>query len=71
MSRLSENMKLIRLRAELSQSQLAKELCVSRNQINNYENAISLPSVEWLSKFCIYFNVSMDEIVGLHQKTDL
>lgn len=64
MSRLSENMKLIRLRAGMSQSQLADKLCVSRNQINNYENAISLPSVEWLCRFCDYFQISMDEVVG-------
>ena len=68
MSRLSENMKLIRLYAGISQSQLARELCVSRNQINNYENAISEPSIGVLHKFCAYFKVSMDGVVGMELK---
>lgn len=65
MSRLSQNIRLIRVRAGISQSQLAEVLCLSRNQINNYENAISQPSIEVLYKFCQFFKVSMDVVVGM------
>lgn len=65
MSRLSQNIRLIRVRAGISQNQLAEVLRLSRNQINNYENDISQPSIEVLYKFCQFFKVSMDVVVGM------
>lgn len=65
MSRLSQNIRLIRVRAGISQNQLAEVLCLSRNQINNYENDISQPSIEVLYKFCQFFKISMDVVVGM------
>ncbi len=64
MSTLSDNLKMIRIRSGISQNELASVMCVSRNQINNYENDISQPSIEMLFKLCQYFNVTMDAIVS-------
>lgn len=69
MSRLSENLKLLRLLSGLSQTDLARRLKLSRNQINNYENDLSQPSIEVLYSISRLYGMSMDEIVGTELKT--
>ncbi len=58
--------KIIQLRKDnnLSQSQLANKIGVSRTIVGNYERGTNSPSVEILLKIANTFNVSVDFIIG-------
>ena len=61
--------KIIQLRKELnlSQSQLAQKIGVSRTIVGNYERNSNSPSIEILLKMAKVFNVSVDFIIGESQ----
>ena len=48
----------------LSISKLARNINVSKSMISNFENRITLPSVEVLTKLSNYFCCSLDYLVG-------
>lgn len=48
----------------LSISKLAKNIDVSKSMISNFENQVTLPSVEVLTKLSNYFCCSLDYLVG-------
>lgn len=52
----------------LTQTQLADELCVTKQTVSNWENGNILPSVDTLIRICNFFNVSTDYILGLDNK---
>ncbi len=58
--------KIISLRKKLniSQSELAKRVSVSRTIIGNYERNENTPSVDILLKIANEFNVSVDFLIG-------
>lgn len=55
-----QTLKLLRKSRGLSQEQLGEELNLSRNQINNYENAMFEPSMDAILQISSYFNVPLD-----------
>ena len=61
----AQNIRYLRVQKNLSQSQLALILKLSRNQINSYENENSQPSIETLQKIAEYFQISLDNLVQL------
>ncbi len=54
----------LRKKLNLSQSELAKKVSVSRTIIGNYERNENTPSVDILLKIANTFNVSIDFLVG-------
>lgn len=62
--RLNENIKRLRIKNGLSQVELAKQLCVSKQCISNWENDNVLPSIEMLVKLSNYFKVTTDALLG-------
>lgn len=64
MSKLGNILKSLRIGKGLTQSELAKELNVSRSSIGMYENGERSPSVEALEIFADFFNVDMNYITG-------
>lgn len=60
-----QNVKRLRQSRGLTQAQLGDELNLSRNQINNCENALFEPSVETMLRISLYFNVTLDVLFGL------
>lgn len=63
-----ENLKFVRLRANLTQNQLANNLGINRSTYNGYEQGISEPSIETLKKIADYFDVSLDYLCGRQNK---
>lgn len=59
-----QRLKLLREKADLSQSQLAKELSVSRGAISFYENGERCPSIDFLYDTAEFFDVSYDYLMG-------
>ena len=49
----------------LTQSQLAKEMDVTRSSVNAWEMGISLPTVAKLVQLAVRFSVSTDYLLGL------
>ena len=60
--KLGRLMKLIRLKNNISIISLSVIMDVDRNTITKYEKGERLPSLEYFYRFCIKFDLSMDEI---------
>lgn len=59
----SENLKYLRLKNNLSQAQLAKEIGITRQALSKYELGVSDPNLYTLIKISNYFNCSIDSLV--------
>lgn len=68
---LNENIKELRLERGLSQVDVAKRLCVSKQCVSNWENDNVLPSIEMLVKLADLFGVSTDYLLGRESRTYL
>ncbi|EJR77591.1 XRE family transcriptional regulator [Bacillus sp. BI3] len=64
-----QNLKKLRKSRDLTQEQLGEQLNLSRNQINNYENAMFEPSMETLLQISSFFNVSLDLLCNGYSNT--
>lgn len=61
---LGKNLRKIRMLKGLTQSQVARELNISRSSLGNYENDIIVPSLFNLVKLAEYYNCSIDSLIG-------
>ena len=52
----------------LSQTQVAKRLGLSKTTISGYENNIKTPSLNVLTKLAVFYGVSADYILGLESR---
>lgn len=66
-NKFKENLKELRLESGLGQVELAKALGVSKGVISLWENGLREPSMSSLIIIAKYFNISIDELVGLIQ----
>ncbi|MGN4665769.1 helix-turn-helix domain-containing protein [Bacillus cereus group sp. MYBK234-1] len=64
-----QNLKRLRKSRDLTQEQLGEQLNLSRNQINNYENAMFEPSMETLLQISSFFDVSLDLLCNGYSDT--
>lgn len=53
----------------LSQTDVAERLDVTRSTISGYENNIITPSVEQLVKLAVLYNVSLDYMMGMENRS--
>lgn len=58
----------LRKARNMTQIQLAKILCVSKQSVSNWENSNILPSIEMLVRIAKYFSVSTDYLLGLNDR---
>ena len=58
-------LKLLRDRNGLKQSELAEAVGLAQTSIGNYERGDRTPDSEAILKFCEYFKVSADYLLGL------
>lgn len=58
----------LRENKELTQTQVAKRLNLSKTTISGYENNIKTPSLDVLVKLSILYGVSSDYILGLENR---
>ena len=61
---MNNRIKELRLKAELTQEQLAKEVEITRQAISQYEKTNRQPKVEIAQKLADYFNVSVPYLQG-------
>lgn len=64
LQRLGNNLKIVRIKNQLSQENIAEILGVTQACISKFEKGIVCISTINLYKFCREFNVSLDSILG-------
>ena len=64
-NKFKDNLKLLRQEKGIGQVELAKKLNVSKAIISLWENGLREPSMNSLIEMAIFFDVSIDYLVGL------
>lgn len=64
---IGDNLKQLRLKKGLTQEQLADVFGVSAQAVSRWENSTSYPDITLLPGLAIYFNTSVDAIVGMDE----
>ena len=64
---IGEKLKQLRLQKGLTQEQLAEVFGVSAQAVSRWENNTSYPDITLLPGLAIYFNTSVDAIVGMDE----
>ena len=64
MSKVSERLKDLRAKKNLSQNQLCEQPGIARTTYANYEQDTREPSIEMIILFCNFFGVSADYLIG-------
>ncbi len=64
---IADRIKALREKSGMTQSQLAKRLCVSRNTVNSWEMSLSAPSSIYLVELSRIFGVSTDYLLSLNE----
>ncbi|MBQ3162425.1 MAG: helix-turn-helix transcriptional regulator [Oscillospiraceae bacterium] len=68
---IADRIKSLREKSGMTQSQLAKRLCVSRNAVNSWEMSLSTPSSIYLVELSKIFGVSTDFLLSLDEGVKL
>jgi len=63
-----ERLKQLRIENKISLRDLGCELKVDHSTISRWENGEISPSIIYLKKICLYFDVSADYLLGLTDK---
>lgn len=64
----NEQLKKLREERNLSQSDFAKDIGLTRSAISMYELGKREPNLETLKKFADFFNVSIDELIDKNKE---
>lgn len=62
-----DRLKELRKNHKLTQSDIANMFDVTKNAVYSWENGISQPSIEIITKLAQYFNVTTDYLLGFNQ----
>ena len=66
---LNDRIRQLRMESGISQVEMAKMLCVSKQSVSNWENDNIQPSIEMLVKIAKLFSVSTDFLLGQDNRT--
>ena len=64
---IADKIKLLREKRGLTQSELAKQLGLTRSGVNAWEMGISVPSTQYIVELAVFFGVSTDYLLGLSE----
>lgn len=64
---IGKNLKKLRIKRDLTQEQLAEILNVSPQAISRWENASTYPDITMLPFIANYYDVSVDELIGMEE----
>lgn len=67
--RFDENLRILRKEKDYSQEYLAEKLGVTRQTISKWENGTAMPDLKKFIELADFFEVSMDDLLGLDYKT--
>ena len=63
---VSDRIKALRESQGLTQSELAKQLGITRSSVNAWEQGISVPSTQYIVELATIFKVSTDYLLGVN-----
>ena len=63
---IAEKIKLLREKRNMTQTDVAKELGITRSSVNAWEMGISVPSTQYVIELARLFGVSTDYLLGLN-----
>ena len=67
---LKQKLRELRTKKKLTQKELSEKLGLSKNAVCEYEKGRAEPSIETLIKLSRIFEVSLDYLVGLEDKSE-
>lgn len=62
---IAERIKNLRMQCDMTQSDLARRLNITRSSVNAWEMGISIPSTQFVVELAQLFRVSSDYLLGL------
>ena len=62
---IADKIKFLREQKELTQTDLAKKLGITRSSVNAWELGISVPSTQYIVELANLFSVSTDYLLGV------
>lgn len=68
---IADTIKQMRQMANLTQSDLAKKLNITRSSVNAWEMGISVPSTQYVVELAHVFKVSTDYILGVESENTI
>lgn len=68
---IADTIKQMRQMANLTQSDLAKKLNITRSSVNAWEMGISVPSTQYVVELANVFKVSTDYILGVESENTI
>lgn len=60
---VGKNIKFFREKKNITQSELADKLCVTRQAVSNWENGKTEPDIEMLNKIASVLEISIEELI--------
>ena len=63
---IADRIKNLREQQNLTQSELAKQLGITRSSVNAWEMGISVPSTQYIVELANIFHVSTDYLLGVN-----
>lgn len=68
---VSDRIRLLRERRGLTQSELAKQLGITRSSVNAWEQGISVPSTQYIVVLAAIFKISTDYLLGVESTASI
>ncbi len=68
---LSEKIKQLRENLDITQSELAKTLGLTRSAVNAWEMGLSVPSTQYVVELAKFFQVSTDFLLGIEENASV
>ncbi len=69
---VGKNIKFFREKKNITQSELADKLCVTRQAVSNWENGKTEPDIEMLNKIASVLEISIEELIyGFKRETKI
>lgn len=68
---IADRIKSLREQINMTQSELAKQLGITRSSVNAWEMGISVPSTQYIVELAHLFNVSTDYLLGVNTTSSI
>ena len=68
---VADRIKRLREQYGITQSELAKQLGITRSSVNAWEMGISVPSTQYIVELANIFNVSTDYLLGVNRTSSI
>lgn len=68
---VADRIRFLRESTDLTQTELAKKLGITRSSVNAWEMGISVPSTQYIVELALIFKVSTDYLLGVEESSTI